>query len=165
VSCTDSRGDVYKSDVNSVGARRLIICSAPANVGLEPGATITVRYPSFDGSAVSTANEFSGLDTKTPADRTSVAHNHRAAVNSGTTAPTRRRAELVFGVVGYDGSPSFRTGTGYIPIGDVTFGAGTARLRLDPEFKIVSASGAFTVAGTLSSPQPWRAAVVTFFAA
>ncbi|HTD51334.1 MAG TPA: hypothetical protein VK771_12080, partial [Acidimicrobiia bacterium] len=165
VSCTDSRGDVYRVDVNSVGARRLIICSAHANAALEPGATITVRYPSFAGAAVSIANQFSGLDPSATPDRTAVAHHDRAAVNSGPTAPTRRRAELVFGAVSYDGTSTFRAGPGDVPIGEVTFGSGTARSRIDPVFKIVSATGVFNVAGTLSAPQPWRAAVVAFFAA
>jgi hypothetical protein len=165
VACTDSRGDVYKSDVNSVGARRLIICSAHANATLEPGATITVHYPSFDGAALSTANQFSGLEPSALPDRTSVAHHFSVAINSGTTPPTRRRAELVFGVVVYDGTPTYRAGTGDTHIGDVAVLAGTARLTIVAEFKIVSAVGAFTVTGTLSSPQPWRAAIVTFVAA
>jgi len=66
VSCTDSRGDVYHADVNSVGARRLVICSAHAVAPLEPGATITVGYPTFDGAAASTANQSSGLDLAAP---------------------------------------------------------------------------------------------------
>ena len=154
------------ADVNTAGARRLIICSAHVNAELEPGATITVRYPSFDGAAVSTANQFSGLDPSAPAGPAAVAHQRqrrrqlRHDRTDQTSHGTRLRCRST-----YDGSSTFRAGTGYLPIGAVTFGNGTARLSIDPEFRIVSASGAFTFAGTLSSPQPWRAAIVTFFAA
>jgi len=95
----------------------------------------------------------------------SIAHHDTTASNSRTTAPTRRRAELVFGVVAYDGTTTDRSGTGYTHTGGVAIGTGTARLTIEAEFKIVSAAGSFAVAGTLSSAKPWRAAIVTFVAA
>jgi hypothetical protein len=161
-SCTDSRGNVYRSDVTFVGARRLLICSAHANGALEPGATITVRYSTFDGSTVASANDFSGLDT--PA-RANVADARSATIDVGVTAHTMPAAEFVFGVVVHDGTATYTPRAGYTHLGGVAYRSGTARITINPDFKIVSSTGADAVAGTLSSPQQWDAAAVTFVAA
>ena len=165
VSCHDSRGNTYGVNVNSRGAQRLIVCSAHASAGLAPGATITIRYPSFDGSTASSANDFSGVRAGAWADKARVAGANRVAVDSGKTTRTTHAAELVFGVVIHRGTPRFSAGPGYTNIGAVAYGSGAARITINPVFKIVSATGAFNVAGKLSATQQWRAAVVTFFEA
>ena len=163
VSCHDSRGNLYLVSVNSRGAQRLIVCSAHASAGLAPGATITIGYPSFDGSTASSANDFSGVRAGARVDRASVAGAKRAAIDSGKTTRTTHAAELVFGVVIHRGTPRFTSGPGYTNVGAVAYGSGAARITINPVFKIVSATGAFNVAGKLSATQQWRAAVVTFF--
>ncbi|MGO9873327.1 MAG: hypothetical protein ACLPVY_05955 [Acidimicrobiia bacterium] len=163
VSCRDSRGDVYRADVNSLEGQRLIVCAAPADVGLRPGATITIRYPSFDGTTVSTANDFSGLGSSARDDKVSVASANSAAIDSGRTPRTTRPAELVFGVVMHDGAATFAADAGYTHLGGVRYRSANTQMTINPEFKIVSSDGAFTVGGMLSSRQRWHAAVITFF--
>ncbi len=166
VSCSDSGGNVYGVNVNSVGGKRLIVCSAHARTGLRPGATITIRYPMFNGSTVTSANDISGIRAVARADRTSVRGAGGAggvAIDSGTTVRTRSGGEVVFGVVIHSGTATFRPSTGYVSVGAVVGGSGTGRSTISPEFKVVSSIGAFKLAGTLSSAHPWRAAVVTFF--
>jgi len=164
VSCRDSRGDVYRTDVNSLGTERLIVCAVHADAELGPGATITIRYPSFDGTTVSTANDFSGLGSSARPDKVSVASANSAAIDSGRTPRTTRPAELVFGVVMHDGGATFEADAGYTHLGGVRSRSANAQMTINPEFKIVSSDGAFAVGGTLSSRQHWHAAVVTFSA-
>ena len=169
VSCHDSRGDVYRADVDSanvtsVRGQRLIVCAAHVDAELRAGATITIRYPSFDGTTVSTANDFSGLGSSARDDKVSVASANSAAIDSGRTPRTTRPAELVFGVVMHDGGATFTADAGYTHLGGVRYRSANTQITINPEFKIVSSDGAFTVGGTLSSRQQWHAAVVTFFA-
>jgi hypothetical protein len=165
VSCRDSRGNVYAVNINSVGTQRLIVCSARATAALRPGATITVRYPAFKGSTISSANDFSGIRATARTDRTSVRGADSTVVNSGTSLRTTHAAELVFAVVIHHGAPGFTAGSGYSSVGAVSYLNGDARIAITPVFKIVSSTGAFNVGGRLSSAQQWRAAVVTFFKA
>jgi hypothetical protein len=165
VSCHDSRGNTYGVSINSRGAQRLIVCSAHASAGLAPGATITIRYPSFNGSSASSANDFSGVRATARVDKATVAGANRSAIDSGRTTRTTQPAELVFGVVIHRGLPRFTAGPGYRPVGAVAYGSEAARITINPVFKIVSTTGAFNLAGTLSAAQQWRAAVVTFFEA
>ena len=165
VMCSDSRGDVYGVNINSLGAQRLIVCSAHAAVGLRPGATITVRYPAFNGSTLSSANDVSGIRSVARADRARARGANSSTPDSGTTMRTRHRAELVFGVVVHRGVSGLTPVSGFRRIGAVTAGSGDARITINPAFKVVSATGVFKVAGTLAPTRQWRAAVVTFIAA
>ena len=74
---SDSRGNTYGVNVDSRGAQRLIVCSAHASAGLAPGATITIRYPAFNGSSASSANDFSGVRAAARVDKTNGAGANR----------------------------------------------------------------------------------------
>ena len=165
VSCDDSRGDTYGVNVNSVGAERLIVCSARATRGLRPGAVITIRYPGFSGSTVASVNDFSGIRATSRADKTSARGANTLAVDSGPTARTASAHELVFAVLVHRGAANAKAGASYTSVGAVTHGAGATALTIDPGFKVVSSPGAFELRGVLPSRQQWRAAVVTFFRA
>jgi len=162
VACRDSLGNVYGVNVNSSDGQRLIVCSANAKAGLPPGATITIGYPVFAGSAVASANDFSGIRAVARADVTSARGARTASVDSGGAARTRASGEIVFGVVIHRGVPGFKPSPGYTSVGAVAYLSGNARLTINPEFKVVASVGAFELRGILTSAQQWRAAVVTF---
>ena len=162
VACRDSRGNVYSVVVNGTGAQRLIVCSARVRNALAVGSTITVTYPRFRGSTVTSAIELAGLGA-VRVDRRSVNRGNRAAVSSGATTKTAAAKELVFGVVAHRGDAKFTSDRRYATVGAATFSSGNARMTISIGFRIVSAPGAYSVGGTLAAGAPWRAAVVTFF--
>ncbi|MDX2169044.1 MAG: hypothetical protein SF182_18395, partial [Deltaproteobacteria bacterium] len=78
VSATDSKGNIYTADA-SVAANgvRTVILAAHNVLALTSGNTITVTHPSVTARALA-ANEFSGILTPSPLDRT------KTAVGTGT---------------------------------------------------------------------------------
>ena len=163
VSCHDSRGNAYSVDVNSVGSRRLAVCSARVNATLGAGTRITVRYPRFRGAALAIAGVFSGVKATARVDKTSARGASGVAIDSNTTGRVTRSSELIVGAVAHRGTSSFTSTSVFTRLGGVSYGSGAARLSVVLEYKVVAAPGAYRVTGTLSTGQPWRAAVVTYF--
>ena len=165
VSCRDTAGNVYAVNVNSVGAQRLIICSAHVTKALPPGAKITTAYPAFSGPTVSSANQFSAIAAGASLDKKSAGGADSSTVSSGPTVTTTRAAELVFGVEIHHGTPNFTPASGLTRIGGITYLAGSARMTVMPLYKVVPSTGSYRLSGTLSAAQQWRAAIVTYFKA
>jgi hypothetical protein len=163
VSCNDSRGNVYSVNGNRVNGRRLIVCSAHVSTSLPPGTKITTRYPAFNGGSVSNATDMAGIRATARVDKVKASAGSTTAVTSGATAPTTRAAEVVFGVEMHQGTPTFASSPVYTRLGGVSAFAGAARMTITPAFRIVSATGAYTFGGSLTSAQPWSAAAITFF--
>jgi hypothetical protein len=165
VSCSDSRGNAYSVNLDSIGDQRLIVCSAHVSTSLPPGTTIFTRYPAFNGSTVSTANDFSGIRATARVDKAHASAGITAAVTSGVTATTTRAAEVLFGVEIHQGIPTFAASPVYTRVGAAGFFSGASRMTVTPAFRIVAATGTYRFGGALSSARPWRAAVLTFFRA
>ncbi|HLK13067.1 MAG TPA: hypothetical protein VKW76_16950 [Candidatus Binatia bacterium] len=167
VSAADSAGNVYNVDVQgaATGLVRTVVLSAHGVIALAPGDVITVTHPSTTVRALS-ATEFSGLAPTATLDQTQVAGGTGTAPASGATAPTTQPDELLIGAIGTDGpvTDAFTAGTGYTAL----TGAGTAvgtDVTIDPEFAIVSATGAYAATGTLGTSRDWAAAIATYVAA
>ena len=162
VSCRDSRGNSYAINVNRVGARRVVVCSARLRAVLPAGGTITVTYPRFRGASLAVAGAFTVANSGPPADGAGARSGIGVAVDSGA-ARTTRTSELLVGVVAYRGVSTFISAPGFTRLGSAAYATGSARLGIVAEYKIVSPVGAYQVSGRLSSKQVWQAVAVTFF--
>lgn len=161
VSCADSAGNVYQIDADRLTVGRVTICSTHNVTALDDSDTITVTFPSANVNKAASANEFSGL-TANPIDQTSTNNANSTAPTSGLTPTTTQADELLFGTIGHIGTDTFTAGAGYAAVGAITAGAGASRRNLNPEFRIVAATGTFEANGALSGGAQWQAAIVTY---
>src|SRR5262245_45205860 len=173
VSCTDSQKNTYAVDKdipNGSGTSgvRAVILSAHNIIALASGNTITCTHPSAGARAMS-ANEFSGLASSSTKDQTSSGSGNSTSASSGSTPTTTQANELLLGTIGVEGksSETFTAGSGYTTIGRVGTNQGnvTANITVNPEYRIVSATGAYSATGTLGTSHNWAAAIVTYKAA
>jgi hypothetical protein len=158
VSCTDSSGNGYQVDSSVINSTtktsRTVICSAHKVTALAPGNTITVTSPSTATRAIS-AFEFSGLVPRfllsDSADKKSTATGSSATPSSGLTATTTMADELVFGSItmSFSFNDAFTPGAGLTLIGRAgTTGNSPYDMTINPQYKIVSATGNYGVNGT-----------------
>ena len=173
VSCSDSHGNSYAVDkdiTNGSGKSgvRAVIFSAHNIVALTNGNTITCTHPSAGARAMS-ANEFSGLATSATRDQTSSGTGNSTAASSGSTPTTTQGSELVLGTMGVEGksNESFTVGSSYISIGRTGTNQGSAasNITINPEYRLVTSTGAYSASGTLGTSTKWAAAIVTYKAA
>ena len=172
VSCTDTKGNAYTAAVdvtNGSGTSgvRTVVFSARIVTALVPGDTITVSYPSVVADAVS-INEFSGLGF---VDKTMTATGNSTSPSSGSTATTSQANELLLGTFGVETKKDdpFTAGATYTALqnaGSGTSSTPTDHVSIDPEYRIVAATGSYLADGSIApSPHNWGAAIVTFRAA
>ena len=168
VSCADSAGNAYTVDASVINSTakttRSVVCSAHNVAALSSGNTITVTSPS-SATRVLSAFEFSGLSASGAIDRPSSATGNSAAPSSGLTAATTQADELVFGLssMSYSVNDTFTAGAGLTLAGRV--GTSTNKpydMTINPEYRIVSATGTYKVDGTNDKSHPWAAVVVTY---
>jgi hypothetical protein len=170
VSATDSNGNVYAvdADANRVGVNdrvRTVILSAHNVAALAGGDTITISHPSATARAASAA-EFSGLAPTGALDQTSTNVGWSTAPSSGATSATTQADELLIGAIGVEGplGDTFTPGAGYTALtrAGTTGGFSTSNITIDPEYRIVSATGAYLANGTLGTSRRWAAAIATY---
>ncbi len=156
---TDSKGNTWTKALE-LDATVLVSLWYTANIIGGSAHTFTVAYDDSVGDAVSCiVQEFSGIATASPLDKTVVATGTSAAPNSGATAATTQADELVIGFAGYFGTNVLAAaGSGY---GDLAQSNQT-NANGAMESKLVSATGAQTAAFTLASSRDWACICATF---
>lgn len=160
VSCADARSNTYAVDKDQIqGSGRVIQLSANAATALQAGDTITVTHPSTDSRAMIVV-KVASIATSGAKDQTASAGGGSTTPDSGNTSTTAQTNELVFGCVGYAGSPGDTLTPGAGLTGITAEAGGSANLY--PLYKIVAATGAYKVNGTFVGSQSWAAAVVTY---
>ncbi|HYY06800.1 MAG TPA: DUF4215 domain-containing protein, partial [Candidatus Limnocylindria bacterium] len=170
VSCADSGGNAYSVDAdvtNGSGTSgvRTVVCSAKIVTALVTNDTITVTHPLVAAKALS-VNAFSGLRAQA-LDRTASATGNDTTPATSATAVTAQPAELLIGAIGVEtkSTESFITGAGYIalaPGSSTTSGSATDNVTIDPEYRIVGATGSYVADGTLGRDRLWAAAIATY---
>src|SRR5207237_689095 len=132
VSCADNRGNTYTVDANVANGSgtsgvRTAILSARNVVALAQGDVISCAHSSASARVLS-ANEFSGIASASPVDKTKTGTGSSTLPSSGSTATTTQAVELLFGAIGVEGAAAetFTFGTGYATAGRVGTTAGTA---------------------------------------
>jgi len=173
VSCSDTRGNTYAVDKDTTTGSgtsgvRAVILSAHNITALTSSNTITCTHPSAAARALG-ANEFSGLAASGTQDKTSSGTGNSTSASSGSTQTTTQASELLLGTIGVEGksNETFTAGSGYTTIGRVgtNQGAAASNITVNPEYQLVSATGAYSATGSLSNSTKWAAAVVTYKAA
>ena len=171
VSCSDSRGNSYAVDANVANGSgtsgvRTIILSSHHIVPLVSGDLITCSHPSVSMRGI-TASEFAGIAFPTPIDKTKTGIGSNTAPSSGSTATTTQGVELLFGVIGIEGptTDTFTPGTGYIALGQAGTTSGVNDITIQPEYRLATATGAYSATGTLGISRKWAAAIATYKAA
>jgi hypothetical protein len=174
-SCTDSSGTnpyTVNADV-SAGVpidSRTVICSAPVNTALSTTDTITVFFPAQTSPKAASALEFSGLlqNLSTVAtDGSGTGSGSSTSPSATLSASTTNANDLLFGAIGWanTGALTFAaggvqdSGSGYTGVGEASCVPGR---QIDPEYQVVSATGAFTADGTLSAATQWAAGIVAY---
>jgi YD repeat-containing protein len=173
VSCSDSGGNSYAVDRNVTNGSgttgvRTIILSAHNILALTSGNAITCTHPSVSARAMS-ANQFSGIASSAPRDQTMAGTGTSAAPSSGSTPTTTQAYELLLGAIGVEGptTDTFTAGSSYTTIGrrGTSGGAATNNITVNPEYRLVTATGAYSATGTLGTSRRWAAAIGTYKAA
>ncbi|MGH7875608.1 MAG: beta strand repeat-containing protein [Candidatus Binatia bacterium] len=173
VACSDTGGNSYAVDRNVANGSgtsgvRTVILSAQVATALVSGNTITCTHPSVTARALS-ANEFSGLATTATLDKVASATGNNTAPFSGATTTTAQASELLIGGIGVEGptTETFTAGASYATVARAGTSGGTAanNITINPEYRIVSATGAYSASGTISTSRKWATAIVTYKAA
>lgn len=169
VSCSDNKDNTYTVDADIIYSSyvRTIICSAHGITALPNGDTVTVSHPSAAPRAMS-VHEFSGLAETGTLDKTSTATGASSSPSSGSTATTQAN-DLLIGAIGTNGriTETFTLGSGYTALtreGTDAFGRMATNNTINPEYRIVSATGAYEAYATITRNQ-WAAAIATYKAA
>ncbi len=159
---TDSKGNTWVKAVE-LDATDLVGIWYAANIVGGSAHTINIAYNDSVGDAIScVVQEFSGIATSSPLDKTAIADGTSTAPNSGASAATTQADELVVGVAGWFGATTTASlGSGYSNLAQVA----KANASTAMESKVVAATGAQTAAFTLAASRDWACAVATFKAA
>ncbi|TMA35182.1 MAG: hypothetical protein E6J79_15530, partial [Deltaproteobacteria bacterium] len=112
-------------------------------------------------------NEFSGIGF---VDRTHTAAGISISPSSGSTAVTSQADELLLGSIGVETKKDdpFAPGAGYTALANIgtgTSGPSDSNVSIDPEYRIVAATGSYLADGSINPAQNWAATIATFPAA
>jgi hypothetical protein len=118
------------------------------------------------GARALSVSEFAGLAAPNPTDKTNGAAGQSTAPSVNTTFTTTQADELLIGAIGVEGksSETFTPGSGYTTIGRAGTNSGNAanNITVNPEYRIVNATGVYTADGTLGNSRKWAAVIVTY---
>lgn len=148
LSVTDSVGNIYTTDVTSVGTTTagFFIARSIATIALPSGSTITGTLGAASVNRLISAANFTGMDNVIVLDKTTAVSGTDVNWNSGNTLQTTQTHELVIG-----GSCMFSVtqGTstpaaGFIELHDF----GTTATAMTTTWKVVTVTGIQAVSGT-----------------
>src|ERR1035437_8926406 len=165
---SDTSGNSYTKDAEIVNSAftHLLVYSARVTTALSTSSIIYVNNPNGIFYINASAFSVSGLVLASRVDKTVTAVGTSTTPSVGPTATTAQANELLIGAFGLDvssGTPAFTAGGG-----DTARSAEGARGGggVYPEYKIVSATAAYSANGTWNSGvADWSAAIVTYKAA
>ena len=178
-TCSDPINGNYTTDVNTtnfsgiLGNVYVAICSKHNIQALPSGSVITISgcCQDADRHMAATAVEFSGI---TATDQTALGVDgtpYTASAASASTSTTNSANELLFGVIAYNGTQTLTLGTNGTtntcsntssPTYQALATAASSTFEDHPVYCLVSATGAYQVAATLSSSTKWAAVLATY---
>ena len=176
VSVADSRGNTYTDNADVMNGTsgsgtgvRTVVLSAPVTTALVSGDTITVTFPSV-GSKAFSVYAVNDLISASRVDKTNTATGSSSSPSSGATAATTHANELLVGAIGSESrvaSVTMTAGGSLSLLNNACADTGTtsSSITVFPEYRIVSATGAQTASGSLTSSERWAAAIVAYVSA
>ena len=168
VSVSDTVGNTYTKDYdNSNGSTKTrdLVFRSSGVLALPSGDTITVSFPTTAKAKAVAVQEFAGLTSVSPLNVTKQASGTSTAPASGNSATTTQANELLIGAISVQGSTSiaYTAGANFTALTRAgTTDATGPNQTIDPEYRIVSATGAYNATGTLGSSAPWEAELVSY---
>jgi hypothetical protein len=162
VSATDSRGNTYTVDRDSVGSNtRTVILSAHVSTALTSGNTITVSHPNAVAGAA--ASEFSGIASSSRVDSSAsgTANSNSPSASVTTTAAN----DLLYGAFANQNNRSATEAAGWTTdrhqMPDCGSGSGN-KATVHGAYRSASTTGAYTYNPTLTHSEHWTTAVVAY---
>src|SRR5439155_26201312 len=170
VSCADSQGNVYNKDADQANGSgttgvRTLIFSTRVTSALSSGDSITVTFQNSVVAKAISASEFYGI---VALDQTASFIGNDTTPTSGSTAITTQPDELLLGAIGVEAkiNQTFIPGAGYTGLprehSNPNAGSPGHHVTIDPEFRIVTATGSYFADGTLGGNRLWAAAIATY---
>jgi len=167
IAVTDSASNTYTLDANvpvwaglGNNRRTYILSSVLANP-IPGSGTITVTMtggtPNNGVNVCAVATEFSGVLAMGRLDKTATGIGQSNMPVTAATATTTQAAELLYGAVGTDDQAGFAAGAGYTALP-----SSGSTPYLNPEFRIVNATGAYTAGATVTNSTNWGVAIATY---
>jgi hypothetical protein len=121
--------------------------------------TVTATFSATNNHPWLAIYEYKGLNAANPLDQTAQAQGTSAAPNSGATATTTSANELVFAAMGL---PASYAGTQTIGSGYTLLQNDTSTSPASNESMLVTSTGSFAAALSITSSVNWSAIVATF---
>ncbi|HEV2246777.1 MAG TPA: putative Ig domain-containing protein [Terriglobia bacterium] len=161
VTLQDSAGNAYVEAVGQVqnadGSQVHLFYAK--NILSAAGNTVTATFSTFNNHPWLAIYEYKGLNTANPLDQTANAQGTSAAPNSGATATTTSANELVFAAMGL---PASYSGTQTLGSGYTLLQNDTSTSPASNESMLVTSTGSYAAAFSLTSSVSWSAIVATF---
>jgi hypothetical protein len=108
----------------------------------------------------------SDLASASVVDQTHTGTGINNSPSSGTTVPTTQASELLIGAIGgaYNTTTTFTAGGSFTALQSelANGGSSSSSVTIQPEYELISATGAYSATGTLSTSRDWSADIVTF---
>jgi hypothetical protein len=165
VSVSDSKGNTYSQDLEVVnaggGGIRTLVFSANVQTALVGGDSITVSHPT-SGSLSAAVDEFSGIVAANRVDATGSGIGAGPPTTASVTTTNAR--DLVVGVLGVRGSPTFTQASGWSGLNSLSPDCGGAggSSQNHGGYRIVSTTGTYTYNPTISGTDGWAMALVAY---
>jgi hypothetical protein len=160
VTLNDSAGNTYieaVAQVQSSDGSQVHLFYAKGIFGV--ANTVTATFSSTNNHPWLAIYEYKGLNAANPLDQTAHAQGNSAAPNSGATATTTSANELVFAGMGL---PSSYAGTQTAGSGFTILEQDAASSPAANESMLVTSTGPFAAAFSLTSSVNWSAIIATF---
>ena len=158
VSVTDSQGNIYTQDIaassTSDASTWGSVFSTRADIPLSTSDTITISWTSHPNGCRIAAYEYSGLANFSPVDQTDT--NSGGSNAPSVSATTTHNNELVFGMLFWASNRTLSSPS-HTQLDQIN---GTSK-SMETQEDIVSATGTYTISGTVSSVA-WAGAIVSY---
>ena len=159
VTASDSRGNTYSVDRDVLnGNQRVVILHARVTTALTSGNTITVNFPSSTSSGL-VADEFANV-----ASGAADASGAGTGTSANPSAPvtTISNPSLLIGAVSSTGQLTATQPSGFTALTAQSLACATVQLTNVGGRRLVTTTGAYSYAPTLSASGTWAAAVVAY---
>jgi hypothetical protein len=162
VSATDSRGNTYTADRDSVGSNtRTVIFSAHVTTALTSGNTITVTHPSAPAGVV--ASEFANIASSSRVDSSGAGTANNNSPSATLTTTTAN--DLLYGAFANQNNRSATEAAGWTTdthqMPDCGSGSGN-KSTTHGAWRVASTAGSYTYNPTITHSEHWTAAVVAY---
>ncbi len=162
VSASDNRGNVYTTDVDVFNAGvRTVVLSSRLSTGLLANEHFTVSYPAASASSVA-LEEFANIAPGVRVDSTGTGTGQSRSPSA--TVTSTNGPDLLFALSGNQNVRSYAEASGWTPLPEATTACGgaTGDLTNHAAYRIVSATGSYTYAPTISLAEKWAVGLVAY---